>query len=299
MTDYYDILGLQPGASKEQIKAAYRRLCQECHPDKLPPETPKKARQIVEEHFKQINEAYAYLMEQGDRPPPPTQPATDVRTARSIFDPARMEAVARKLETERQTIQRQYQQSINAIDQQQRQKLACHGLRIDDLDTVDLATKWGNVIQGGILLLVGLLVGSVGGLLGFLGYLWAFFCFWGTLGAMLTKTVSPRKYKILCEIKKETEAAKAAAAQKKERRLQEQSSYIRRHIDYFKTLPLEMLSESFVQNLSDEDQFFLLLAIKEKEDDEQWARTVAAGVEIAAAAGVVLLLSQLFLGEPF
>ncbi|WNC86817.1 J domain-containing protein [Thermosynechococcus sp. QKsg1] len=222
MTDYYDILGLQPGASKEQIKAAYRRLCQECHPDKLPPETPKKARQIVEEHFKQINEAYAYLMEQGDRPPPPTQPATDVRTARSIFDPARMEAVARKLETERQTIQRQYQQSINAIDQQQRQKLACHGLKIND---------------------------------------------------------------------KETEAAKAAAAQKKERRLQEQSSYIRRHIDYFKTLPLEMLSESFVQNLSDEDQFFLLLAIKEKEDDKQWARTVAAGVEIAAAAGVVLLLS--------
>lgn len=149
MTDYYDILGLQPGASKEQIKAAYRRLCQECHPDKLPPETPKKARQIVEEHFKQINEAYAYLMEQGDRPPPPTQPATDVRTARSIFDPARMEAVARKLETERQAIQRQYQQSINAIDQQQRQKLACHGLKIDDLDTVDPATKWGNVIQGG------------------------------------------------------------------------------------------------------------------------------------------------------
>ncbi|MFN3678328.1 J domain-containing protein [Thermosynechococcus sp.] len=63
MTHYYEILGLQPGASKAEIKQAYRRLCLECHPDKLPPDTPKKARQIVEEHFKQINEAYAYLME--------------------------------------------------------------------------------------------------------------------------------------------------------------------------------------------------------------------------------------------
>lgn len=298
MTHYYDILGLQPGASKAEIKEAYRRLCQECHPDKLPPDTPKKARQIVEEHFKQINEAYAYLMEHNDSPPP-VSPVTDVSHSRPVFDPARMEAIARQLEMRRHAIQQEYQQAIKAIDKQQRQKLAYHGLRVEDLGTVDPATKWGNVIQGGILLLFGLLVGSIGGLLGFLGYFWAFFCFWATLGAMLTKTVSPRKYKIICEVKTETEAAKLNASQKKEQELQELSSYIRRRTDYFKTLPLEMLSESFVQQLSDEDQFFLLLAIKEREDAKQWARTVETGVEIAAAAGVVLLLSQLFFGGPF
>ncbi len=48
MNHYYDILGLQPGASKAEVKEAYHRLCRECHPDKLPPDTPKKARQIVE-----------------------------------------------------------------------------------------------------------------------------------------------------------------------------------------------------------------------------------------------------------
>lgn len=192
MNQYYEILGLEPGASKEQIKAAYRRLCQECHPDKLPPETPKKARHIVEEHFKQINEAYAYLMEHPsayDSPRTASESPKDSAGAAScsIFDPARMEAVGRRLEMERQAIEQEYQQAIHTIDRQQQQKLAYYGLKSEDLGTVDPATKWGNVIQSSILLLLGLLVGSIGGLLGFLGYLWAFFCFWGTLGAMLTK----------------------------------------------------------------------------------------------------------------
>ncbi|HIK34783.1 MULTISPECIES: DnaJ domain-containing protein [unclassified Thermosynechococcus] len=50
-TIYYDILGWQPGASKAEMKEAYRRLRQECHPDQLPPDTPKKARQIVVSRF--------------------------------------------------------------------------------------------------------------------------------------------------------------------------------------------------------------------------------------------------------
>lgn len=111
MTHYYEILGLQPGASKAEIKQAYRRLCLECHPDKLPPDTPKKARQIVEEHFKQINEAYAYLMEHPSVYEPPRtsseSPRNSAGTAsRSIFDPARMEAIRCQLEAERERIPR-------------------------------------------------------------------------------------------------------------------------------------------------------------------------------------------------
>ncbi|BCX12627.1 MAG: hypothetical protein KatS3mg067_1565 [Thermosynechococcus sp.] len=59
-----------------------------------------------------------------------------------------------------------------------------------------------------------------------------------------------------------------------------------------------MLSESFVQNLSDEDQFFLLLAMKQEEKDKQWEHPVRTGLGIAAPAGVILLLSQLFFGNP-
>lgn len=62
---------------------------------------------------------------------------------------------------------------------------------------------------------------------------------------------------------------------------------------------MELLSEEFIRQLSDEDQFFLLMAIKEREDAkqaEQWQQVVETGVQIAVAAGVVLLLSNLFFG---
>ncbi len=68
---------------------------------------------------------------------------------------------------------------------------------------------------------------------------------------------------------------------------------------YFKQLPLELLSEEFIRQLSDEDQFFLLMAIKEREnakEAEQWQQVVETGVQIAVAAGAVLFLSNLFFG---
>ncbi len=53
--DYYDVLGLQKGASKDDIKKAYRRLAVQNHPDKNPGD--KKA----EERFKEATEAYEVL----------------------------------------------------------------------------------------------------------------------------------------------------------------------------------------------------------------------------------------------
>ncbi len=53
--DYYDILGLQRGASADDIKQAYRKLSKEWHPDK------HKGDKKAEEKFKEINEAYEAL----------------------------------------------------------------------------------------------------------------------------------------------------------------------------------------------------------------------------------------------
>jgi len=53
-SDYYAALGVERGASQEEIKKAYRRLAQKFHPDvSKEPE--------AEERFKQIAEAYATL----------------------------------------------------------------------------------------------------------------------------------------------------------------------------------------------------------------------------------------------
>lgn len=61
MEDYYKILEVTPQASSAEIKAAYRSLCQEYHPDKLPIGTPEKARKHIEERFKQVSEAYSVI----------------------------------------------------------------------------------------------------------------------------------------------------------------------------------------------------------------------------------------------
>lgn len=52
MKDYYQILGLQKGAQKEEVKKAFRKLAAEYHPDK---KTGNEAK------YKEITEAYAVL----------------------------------------------------------------------------------------------------------------------------------------------------------------------------------------------------------------------------------------------
>lgn len=53
--DYYEVLGIQKGASEDEIKKAYRKMAMKYHPDKNPGD--KEA----EEKFKEANEAYAVL----------------------------------------------------------------------------------------------------------------------------------------------------------------------------------------------------------------------------------------------
>ena len=49
--DYYEVLGLNRGATPEEIKKAFRRLARQYHPD-----VNKQA--DAETRFKEINEAY-------------------------------------------------------------------------------------------------------------------------------------------------------------------------------------------------------------------------------------------------
>ena len=55
--DYYEVLGLQKGASDNDIKKAFRKMAMKYHPDKNPGD------KVAEEKFKEINEAYAVLFD--------------------------------------------------------------------------------------------------------------------------------------------------------------------------------------------------------------------------------------------
>jgi molecular chaperone DnaJ len=72
--DYYEVLGLDRGASDEEIKKAYRKLALKFHPDRNPGD------KAAEESFKEIGEAYEVLSE-------PQKRAAYDQYGHAAFDP--------------------------------------------------------------------------------------------------------------------------------------------------------------------------------------------------------------------
>jgi curved DNA-binding protein CbpA len=57
--NYYELLCLEPGASKDDVRKAYRRQALLFHPDKMKPHMKEEASQ----HFQLISEAYDVLFD--------------------------------------------------------------------------------------------------------------------------------------------------------------------------------------------------------------------------------------------
>lgn len=72
--DYYEVLGIDRGASEPEIKKAYRKLAVKYHPDKNPGD------KVAEEKFKELGEAYEALID------PQTRAAYD-QYGHAAFDP--------------------------------------------------------------------------------------------------------------------------------------------------------------------------------------------------------------------
>jgi len=60
--DYYQILGINKDASQDEIKKAFRKLALQYHPDANP-----NNKEEAEKKFKEINEAYQTLSDEGKR----------------------------------------------------------------------------------------------------------------------------------------------------------------------------------------------------------------------------------------
>ena len=62
--DYYRVLGLQNGATKEEIKQAYRDLVKVWHPDRFSADD-ERLRRMAEAKLKEINEAHGFITAHG------------------------------------------------------------------------------------------------------------------------------------------------------------------------------------------------------------------------------------------
>lgn len=152
MHDYYSVLGLKNGATKEEVKKAYRRLAMQWHPDKNPaPEARQK--------FILITEAYDGLMS-GKRF------SSFIRTGPRSSQPPK-EKVKTKEELQRERMMSMYEalrQKFSALRKQYRQpaQLAAHRKRMYNEVYLYFAAG-GLVLLASILLPV--LSGAYGGLI--------------------------------------------------------------------------------------------------------------------------------------
>ena len=106
MKDPYEVLGIQRGASEEEIKKAYRAKCKRWHPD-LNPDDP-----TAEEHFKEVQAAYDAIMKgdtaQQQGPSSSGSDPAEIQAARNFIVNGRYAEARRVLDSQRDRTARWY-----------------------------------------------------------------------------------------------------------------------------------------------------------------------------------------------
>lgn len=103
----YDILGVSPSASDEEIKKAYRTLSRKYHPDANVGKTGEKA---AEEKFKQIQQAYTQIMKEREQGYRTYGYQNNNQTAGGDSDTVEMQAAANFINS------RRFREALNVLE---------------------------------------------------------------------------------------------------------------------------------------------------------------------------------------
>ena len=286
MEDYYTILEISHKASFDEVKIAYRSLCQEYHPDKLPIGTPEKARQYIQERFKQINEAYSILSDLEKRKEYDLSDLYNIDShqepiinkEKTIFDSQKMNQVAEKLKELENKIEAEYVNSNMATDLFVIKQLEEIDYKEEDLQGISLPKKKQDIILNILWTFAGLWLTFLGNIfLKIVGILIVISTTAGLFELIFkTSTISKKDYekieiikKKIEEVKKQGERDKQSIKEKRDRELELIVLRQRQRIDFFSNILIQDLPEDYVSELSDKDQFYLLQSIQERKDEEK------------------------------
>ena len=103
----YDILGVSPSASDEEIKKAYRTLSRKYHPDA---NVGKPGEKAAEEKFKQIQQAYTQIMKEREQGYSTYGYQNNNQTAGGDSDTVEMQAAANFINS------RRFREALNVLE---------------------------------------------------------------------------------------------------------------------------------------------------------------------------------------
>ncbi len=103
----YDILGVSPSASDEEIKKAYRTLSRKYHPDA---NVGKPGEKAAEEKFKQIQQAYTQIMKEREQGYRTYGYQNNTQTAGGDSDTVEMQAAANFINS------RRFREALNVLE---------------------------------------------------------------------------------------------------------------------------------------------------------------------------------------
>lgn len=303
MEDYYQILEVSQQATCEEIKAAYRSLCQEYHPDKLPPGTPAKARKYIEDHFKRISHAYSTI---GN---PETRQAYDLSRSSKVafgrvrdpqpqqfnplFEPEQLIKATARLQRFKNSIDLECQEMQVEIDRVVQQHIKGLGFNEADLRSKSVLRKIISSTIGLFMFSLGLgLIGSGNGISLILGIFLAIFSLLYCLRKISSPTLSMKNARKIQVIKQKANERKSIARKKRQKQLDDLKEYQQQRITFFKSIPIFMISEDYIATLTPEDRLYLLQGLDRRKDAVELSPTIKASAQVAIETGVLNTLAN-------
>jgi curved DNA-binding protein CbpA len=318
--DHYEILEVSPQATQSEIKFAYYRLSKELHPDKIPSDTPERARKILEENYKEINEAYGVLKDidlrkEYDRQfynstaRKQTHATQEERQddcqhkynyqseySEFLFDEEKMKLVAEALKSRiskvEERAEKRYAERIYFLERElwnEAQKIGYKGNIENILSTLG---KQDSIKHGILSILLGLFFFwiVVGVIQSFLGI---FLIFNGIVRIIYSVQMSAsrnRKIITLKNIAAITKEQQMQALKQKEEEILQYKNKINHRIQHFKTIPSYSIDREFFKSLSSEDRLLLLVSLHQ--NSGQLDQDIQTMVVFVAALGLSFIFGN-------